>query len=70
MTDYTKECPICGSHEIDLEMVNWNDQYTCCNCHSLWFVTSNDYELIQDNSDSLSTRNLNDPYDYYRFHRC
>ncbi len=70
MTDYTKECPICGSD--DVETRDHDDDYVCNYCRSVYTVSSDktDYVVWQDNSETLTTRNLNDPYNYYRFHRC
>lgn len=71
MTDYTKQCPCCDigqPHAFD----DHGENYECERCTSVWCISSDrsDYVVLSDNSDTLTTRNLNDPYKYHRFHRC
>ncbi len=54
MTDYTKECPICGSD--DVETRDHDDDYVCNYCRSVYTVSSDktDYVVWQDNSDGIA----------------
>ncbi len=60
MTNYTKECPLCGFEGVEWLWLLRSNTYECAHCRSMWNTNEDGtkYELLQDNTESIDPRTI------------